>query len=499
MSRTAQVSSQARDAPIPSTDTEPRTSHVGSTAHRARDLPHSRPTQGAPPPRARGLHPSQPMTPTVSSPLTTSADVRPVGAGERVVLLDTLRGFALCGVLMANVYLWFSGRMFLSRAQFETAMKDATWLDIAINHAFGPLIGGRFITIFSFLFGLGFAVQLGRAEDRGTSVGPVYARRLAVMLGLGLAHLFLLFQGDIISTYALLGFTLLLFHRRSDRALLLWAAALLFLAPILVNVALRLPQWLGGPEALAAAKAAGEHRAALRAQVLEAFSHGSWWDTVRDGAAYYVGDLFKMLSTFWPVIVGRFLLGLWAGRRRLFHDAPQHLPFFRRLFGWSLALGLFASGVGVLVGQLFSRKLLTPDALPWLPFAMGPMRHLGEVGMAAAYVSGITLLFQRQAWRRLLGVFAPVGQMALSNYLLQSVLGVLLFYGLGLGLIGRLGSAAQLAVALAIFAVQAGLSRLWLARFRFGPAEWVTRSLTYGKAQPMRRAPTPGDKGMVSA
>jgi uncharacterized protein len=108
--------------------------------------------------------------------------------------------------------------------------------------------------------------------------------------------------------------------------------------------------------------------------------------------------------------------------------------------------------------------------------------------MAAAYVSGITLLFQREAWRRALLALAPVGRMALTNYLLQSVIGVLVFYGYGLGIMGKLGSAAQLAVAAGIFALQMIFSRLWLSRFRFGPVEWVTRSLTYGEAQPMRRA-----------
>ncbi len=435
--------------------------------------------------QAWDLQPLARMSPTLS-PLP-AASTHPVEGSERVILLDTLRGFALCGVFMANIYLWFSGRMFLSRAQFEAAFKDVPWWDTAVNYAFGPLISGRFITIFSFLFGLGFAVQLLRAEGRGTSVVPIFARRLVVGLVLGLAHLFLLFQGDIVSTYALLGFTLLLFYRRSDRTLLIWAAVLIFLGPVLWNQALRLPQLLGSPGAAEAAKAAGERAQALRAQVLEAFSHGSWLDTVRVGAAYYVGDLFKLLSVLWPVIVGRFLLGLWAGRRRLFHDAPQHLPFFRRLFRWGLGLGVIASGVGVLVGQLFSRKIINPEALPWLPFAMGPVRHLAELGMAGAYVAGITLLFQHGAWQRRLAVLAPVGHMALTNYLLQSVIGALLFYGYGLGLMGKLGSAAQLGLALGIFAVQIVLSHLWLARFRFGPAEWVWRSLTYGKAQPMLR------------
>jgi len=434
-------------------------------------------------------------------PPTASASAGPVDDGERLDLLDTLRGFALCGVFIANVYLWFSGRMFFSRPQMEAAVKSASFADTAVDFAFGPLIGGRFITIFSFLFGLGFAVQLGRAEARGASAIPTFARRLVVMFGLGVAHLFLLFQGDIVSTYALLGFTLLLFYKRSDRAILLWAVAFLFLSPILLNALHRLPQWLNSPGAADAAKAANDHRAALRAGVLEAFMFGSWIDTVRVGAAYYVGDLFKMLSNFFPVIVGRFLLGLWAGRRRLFHDAPAHQRFFRRLLGWSLAAGLFASGVGMLLGQLFMRKILNPDALPWLPFAMAPMRHLGEVGMAAAYVSAITLLFQRDAWRRRLSLFAPVGRMALSNYLLQSVLGALVFYGYGFGLMSRkLGPAALLGVTLSIFALQIVLSRLWLSRFRFGPAEWVTRSLTYGKLQPMRRrSAAPEAGGMVKA
>jgi len=427
------------------------------------------------------------MASSLPSTPAARADARPVDEGERVVLLDTLRGFALCGVFVANVYLWFSGLMFQPRAEIQAAQKNASWLDTAVNHAFGPLIAGRFITIFSFLFGLGFAVQLARAEGRGASVVPVYTRRLLVMLGLGLAHLFLLFQGDIVSTYALLGFSLLLFYRRSDRTLLAFAAAFLFLSPLLINVAQNLPRWLGSPGAEAADKASFERHVALSAQVLEAFTHGSWLDTVRSGAVYYVGDLFKALCMFLLIMVGRFLLGLWAGRRRLFHDAPQHLPFFRRLLGWSFALSVLSNGVGVVIRLLISRKLMNPDAVPWLWPLLLPVHHLAEVSTAAVYVAGITLLFQRDAWRRRLLVLAPVGRMALSNYLMQSVMGVLVFYGYGLGLIGKLGPAAQLALALVLFSVQIVFSHLWLSRFRFGPVEWVTRSLTYGKAQPMRR------------
>ncbi|WP_047860151.1 DUF418 domain-containing protein [Archangium gephyra] len=438
------------------------------------------------------------MAPPPSSPPASNA--RPVDEGERLVLLDTLRGFALSGVFLANVHLWFSGLMFRPLTEVKAFYRDTSGMDAVITHTFGPLIGGRFITLFSVLFGLGFAVQLERAEGRGTSIVPVYARRLVVLLGVGLVHLFLLFQGDIVSTYALLGFTLLLFYKRADRTLLVWAAALIFLAPLLWHLVPRVTQLLGSPGSEEAAKAAMERSLALRAGALEAFSHGSWLDTVRSGGAYYLGDLFWNLSALLPVIAGRFLLGLWAGRRRLFHDAPQHLPFFRRLLGWGLGLGLLGSSVAIVVWLLSTRKIIQPQSIPWLPFVTGPMRHLGELGMASAYAAGITLLFQRDTWRRRLAVLAPVGRMGLTNYLLTSVLGVLFFYGYGLGLMDGLKSpTAQFALTLVLFALQVVFSHLWLARFRFGPVEWVTRSLTYGKAQPMRRTSAPEKKEMANA
>jgi uncharacterized protein len=202
-----------------------------------------------------------------------------------------------------------------------------------------------------------------------------------------------------------------------------------------------------------------------------------------------------MLATF-----GRFLLGLLAGRRRIFHDAPQHLGLFRRLLGWGLVAGVVGSGAGLVLQQLMLRKILTPETLPtWVPFAMAPLRHLGELGFASVYVSGITLLFQRAAWQRLLGVLAPVGRMALTNYLSQTVMSVLFFYGYGLGQITKVGPAACFGLCLAVFAVQVAWSHLWLSRFRFGPAEWVWRSLTYGKAQPMRRDDVAGRRATVPA
>jgi uncharacterized protein len=439
---------------------------------------------------------------TSSSPAAApSGEARPVDAGERLVLLDALRGFALCGVFVSNVYLWFSGRAFLPPAQLKAAIESASWLDTAAMHAVMFLVFGKFITIFSFLFGLGFAVQMGRAEERGASIAPLYARRLAVLFVIGVSHLLLLWYGDILSTYAFIGFWLLLFRQRSDRTLLTWAAVCILVVPVLGTVVMKLPTLLAGsPEAAAAvAKAASERTAALKAQTLEAFMNGTWFQVVRANATYFVQDFIKPLLTLLLVFFGRFLLGLLAGRRRLFHDVPQHLPLFRKVFKGGLVLGIVGGGLGVLVQQLFMRKVLLPESLPWLPYVMGVVRQLGEVGLAAVYVSGFTLLFQREAWQRVLSVLAPVGRMALTNYLSQTLLSVGLFYGYGLGLIGKVGPALSIAIALGIFTLQVGVSHLWLARFRFGPAEWLWRSLTYGKAQPLRRAPEPTVAPAVAA
>ncbi|WP_240356293.1 DUF418 domain-containing protein [Myxococcus eversor] len=179
---------------------------------------------------------------------------------------------------------------------------------------------------------------------------------------------------------------------------------------------------------------------------------------------------------------------------------PRHLRLFRQLLGWGLVAGVIGSGSGLVLQQLMLKKVFTPETLPtWVPFVTAPLRNLGELGFAAVYVSGITLLFQRATWQRFLGLLAPVGRMALTNYLSQSVISALFFYGYGLGFITKLGPAACVAYCLTVFSVQVVWSHLWLSRFRFGPAEWVWRSLTYGKAQPMRRDDASSQRTTASA
>lgn len=422
----------------------------------------------------------------------------PVTSGERVILLDVLRGFALGGVFVSNAYMHMSGLGFLPPDTLKALR--ASWVDSAANVLYFQLLSGKAMAIFSFLFGLGFAIQMSRTEERGAAIVPVYVRRMGVLLLLGLAHALALWYGDILSHYALTGLALLLFRKTSDRKLLIWGAVLMLAAPVVVSALLRYgPLLLNSQESLqAAAKETASKAAELRARTLEGFTSGSFFTSVRTNVDYYLhGWLRPMMLSYALIVLGRFFLGLLAGRRRLFHDVEQHAPLFRRLLGWGLLAGVVGNGAVALLSYLVRNEVL-PKKGPWL-LLQPSLWEVGTLGLATFYVAGLALLFQLPRARRVLSLLAPAGQMALTNYLSQSVISQLVFYGYGLGLMGKLGAASCLALMSGLFCVQVLLSHLWLAHFRFGPAEWLWRSLTYWRLQPMRRASGEGALQATSA
>lgn len=425
---------------------------------------------------------------TLASPETADRGPgpRPIAAHERLTLVDVLRGFALFGVFASNLTIWLSGRVFLPPDRIEPMM--AKPVNNIAGYLFSFLIVGKFITIFSFLFGLGFAIQMIRAEERGASMAPVYARRIGAMLLIGVIHLAALWYGDILNVYAVSGAALLLFRRRSDRALLIWGFVLLFVVPLVWSAGEELiPRLLQGREAVeAAAKAEGEKSMAFRASALAVFSGSAYLDMVRTNVrcALFFFMTWLKVPPFYLLTVGKFLFGFYAGRRRLFHEPEKHQKLFRRLLVWGLVAGVIGNGAAAVLRYLFISKILK-GPLSW-GFVLPTVYEVGYCGLGVFYVAAITLLYQRVAWRRLFSPLAPAGRMALTNYLCQSVMSVFVFYGIGLGLIGKLGPALCLVVTAGLYAVEILWSRIWLAGFRFGPAEWVWRSMTYLKLQPMR-------------
>jgi uncharacterized protein len=399
------------------------------------------------------------------------SELQPTAPRERLVTLDVLRGFALLGVLIGNVYELYCGRTI-------RAAKDHGRLDATARFVVEVLVQSKAQTLLCFLFGFGFASQLVRARQRQQPVLPLYVRRLVVLLGFGFLHV-LVWWGDVTWTYAVAGFALLLFLRSSNRTRLIWAVLLNFV-PLIVMSFPHLDEALLAP--LGGARA---HFAHLQAELQAAMTTHSPWTAAHK--QLLVALLFEvpMAIQYYPWLVARFLVGFVAGEQGWFaNDGAGHLRLFRRMFAIAAPIGVASAGF---VYLLHHGKLgWQPPLSVWkIAFARG-VRQLDYLGLAATYLAGIVLLMQRPRARRVLALLAPVGRMPLTTYLSQSVICTAIFYGWGFGRAFTLRSAACVGLALVIFALQVLVAQLWLRRFRFGPAEWLWRALVYQQRPPMR-------------
>jgi uncharacterized protein len=425
--------------------------------------------------------------PEQSFPPSTSAEptpaIGPVRPKERIDTIDILRGWAIFGILLVNMWSWQS-RFAPEELWPGPADQAVVWL-----MEFFAL--GKFWSLFSFLFGLGFALQLGRAEARGARFVPLYRRRLFVLLLFGLVHqLIIVGFGDFLHGYAVLGFLLLLFRALPPRKVLVVAFLFGFMlhpAYEAVDAGIRELRRADQQTVQQATPEPAQQEVEGRAQreeLVRVYTQGTIGEIAAYNAQQFVrkySSVYGYLGWLWgPFFV--FLLGLYVGRRRLFENIPAHLPFIRKVFWWGLGLGLVGTSVGLVVRQL-------PNPVwPFFAHQVGAMFYwgLGGKGLCFFYASAIILLAQRAAWKKRLAPLAAVGRMALSNYLFQTLVGTTIFYGYGLGLYGKIGPAIGVGLTVLIYASQILLSVWWLRRFRFGPAEWLWRSLTYGKLQPIR-------------
>lgn len=402
--------------------------------------------------------------------MTDKARATPVQAWERIQALDAIRGFALLGVLLMNLHFWFRGPVeaYWASAHPYRGFGDA-WTDVAMMVFFN----GKSVTLFSFLFGVGLSVQLERAAARGAAFGAYAARRLSSLLAFGLLHIALLWCGDILYYYALIGAPLLLFLRRSARAAFIWGVALIVL-PLVAGLLLASP-----PTAAELAHRQAQAVAGAQAS-LAAYGHGSWLQAATFRLHQFWG-IFQDVKSFVPYTLGLFLLGAAAWKRGVFRDPESHLKLIRAV-AWLGLVGLVATLALVawaLRAGRFSDLDLGSD-LAMLGYLITPLLSFG-------YAAWILLLWRREAWRRVLAWLAPMGRMALTNYLLQSLVLTWLFNGYGFGLYGKLGPfLGTLGIGLALYALQILLSIVWLRRFQYGPLEWLWRCLTYGARQPFR-------------
>jgi uncharacterized protein len=396
------------------------------------------------------------------------ARLTPVAPHERLVTLDVLRGFALFGVLIGNLYHLYNGGFANRQPPQGTAEAIGHWFIVVA-------IQSKAQTLLTLLFGFGFAAQLIRASEGGKPVLGVYTRRLLVLLGLGILHVALLWWGDVLWTYAIAGFGLLLFHRASNRTRVIAALILMFVPPAIY----RLPGvWLHIFELTL-------DPANLRLyneQVLAAMYGSDYFVVMKE----HIQFAWIWSAGSWPQylswILGHFLLGYVAGTLRWFdRDGADRLATFRKLLFAGLACG--AAGTAMVVAMnagVFFRPGLA------VQIGGGVLVELHYVGLAVAFVAAVVLLAQGPRWRHVLALLVPVGRMPLTTYFTQSLICTFLLYGWGLGWIAWISPVGCIGLAFAIFAVQLGLAHWWLHYFRFGPLEWIWRSVVYLRRPPMR-------------
>jgi uncharacterized protein len=335
---------------------------------------------------------------------------------------------------------------------------------------------------------MGLAIQMERATARGRRVGGFFARRMSWLLLIGLAHAFLLWFGDILVLYSLMGFALLLFRNAKLKTLAIWTGILLAL-PVLLAAAqtvLVLSMQATAPAMMEPMnQGIAEFREQLQtgaATAYQAYSSGSFGEIMAARAAeWWLIFPFTMFNFAW-VVLGLFVLGLNFGKRRFFHRLEENEPAIRR---WAVPLWLIGLVLNVLMVWVSGQVDPMTPSLPALAF--NALFVIGPPVLSAAYVATLCLLWLRPAGRRLLQPMAPVGRMALTNYLIHSVVFTTLSYNYGFGLYGRVGYLEGLGLTVLMFLIQIPLSAWWLGRFRFGPMEWLWRSLSYGRRQPMRR------------
>jgi len=398
---------------------------------------------------------------------TQTGVLAPVRPEERIHALDLLRGWAMFGVLWSNLNDWYGTR------------DPVTKLDGALAWTQQWLVEERFFTLLCFLFGAGFAIQLLRAGDRGVDVKSTYTRRSVSLLAIGLFHGLVIWSGDILTIYALVSFALVMFRTASAKRALISAAVI----------------WLFAREIITRLRfVAGMIYMVPRPNPTTSnwiLAHGSWLQITPIRVATYYDWFARWGLASYFDILAMFLVGFWAVKSGYLTRVTQDRSATRRLFFASIAVALLGYAVELWFANIWPplsgpARGVTDIHFWWPRQLVMRMLDFSTAASTLAYAAGLLLLWQTARGARWLAPMAAAGRMALTTYLTQSVVCTLLFFGYGLGMYGRLGFTGMFLVTVILFGCQMIASTWWLARFRFGPAEWLWRRLTYGHPIPFR-------------
>lgn len=398
--------------------------------------------------------------------------MKPVMAHERIQILDIVRGMAILGILLVNMLFYSQS---LQAIQFQIELWPEAW-NKAASLFLELFIEGKFIAVFSFLFGYGMILFKERSKQKGRSFVPLYIRRLLALFIFGLIHGWFIWFGDILLHYALLGFILLCFHWCKPRTLLIWSVVLILLVPTLLLIS--------GGEGAGGIILPPELEQLVHSWIerdQEIYGSGAYWTIHQQRMADWNASLANQLI-FYPQLLGLFLLGAYFAKRGLLHDVSSYRSVWRRI-----CIGAGATGLATLLLPILLELFIKEPSR--LVDQLNIVRHLvGGPLVGLFYIAGLAVLVQKaraEGW--LFRSLASVGRMAFTNYIMQSVVCTLIFYGYGLGWYGKVDILQGIGLGVVIFGCQVVFSRLWLRLFNLGPLEWIWRSLTYLKLSPLRK------------
>lgn len=399
---------------------------------------------------------------------------------ERIVTLDILRGFALFGILYAHIIFWYAGGP-LPEETYQLYKDAGSGIALGIHIIF---IISKFFAIFSFLFGLSFYIQIDKLAKRHQPVLARFGWRLAILGAIGVLH-HIFWRADILSIYVPLGFLLLFFRNLSNKTLLVVGALLVLNIPTkcaeLISILLRDQLHL-----------IQEDNKTAGAAYYDIIKNGNFAQMIQHNIYAATEKLaYQINSGRGFITFGFFLLGMLAGRMQWFANIEQHRGLFKTVLkrsSWVLALALLT---GIVFGASTFALKIDVQNTPIAGWFGGFILEFYNTSLTIIYITGISLLMLKPKWEARLKPLAGVGKMALSVYLSQSIIGVFLFFNIGLGLFTLTSPGQNALLGIVIFALQIFICRGWLKYFNYGPVEWLWRSATDLQWKPLVKQSLP--------
>jgi uncharacterized protein len=394
-------------------------------------------------------------------------------SSERIIAVDALRGFALFGILYSHMIFWYTAGP-LPENVFRSYTDIASGICMGL---YALLFIGKFFSFFSFLFGLSFYIQMKSLDKYKDNFAIRYGWRLLILGVIGLIH-HVLWRGDILSIYVPLGFILIFGRNLSNKALLVIGLIFILNIPNKIYDAVMALMSINNSSAYEALmKAEGEayYKVVKDGTFLELLKYN--WDVLYNKFEYQVTS-GRLVITF-----GFFLLGMYVCRMRWFERLDEMKPVIKKIWKRVSFILIGIAVVAIVVGITDFAMELKLTEKQWGLFFYGFISDAFNCVLTLFYILGLTLMMYKKDWKKILYPLAPVGKMALTSYLMQTVFGLILFYSFGFGLFTKISPAMNSLICVGIFAFQVAFSKFWLNYFVYGPLEWVWRSLTFFKLQ----------------